>query len=265
MNKKLIESESAQDVLKYFISQGGAKIAGGDAFNSVNFSTCFHRLARFATYVDYSKGKRGNALQTDNRKAILSDPRTAILMSSLAEALVQPHTNKMLIFNNRELTNVGWAIAKLKLAPNSKIYPIVRASQTTNIVDENDKTVTYAPVDDMNCDIIETSQKVRQQVLEVAKERNMKNGAVQNKWIPTMSQLSAKILDNIASQVLGIVHKFNSQELANLLYAFASAGRADVHFFDQLSKQLVNNVNQDTSEVNRRDQFYRGPKPQEFR
>ena len=86
INRILIESASAKEVLEYFISKGGAKgIAGGDVFNSVNFSTCMHRLARFATYVDYSKNKSKNDLSIDEkRKSILADPRFAILFASLS-------------------------------------------------------------------------------------------------------------------------------------------------------------------------------------
>ena len=118
----------------------------------------------------------------------------------------------------------------------------------------------------MNDDILETAMKVRKQVLEVAKERNSNNSngngnvIIQSKWIPTMSQLSGKLLDIIAVQVLCIVEKFNSQELANLLYAFSSAGRADVYFFDQLADQLVKNMN-----LGRGGSAATQPKLQEYR
>lgn len=260
INKKLIDSNSAQEVLEFFISEGGAKgIAGGDAFNSVNFSTFMHRLARFATFVDYSKKNLRNDISTDDqRRIILSDPRTAILIASLSEALVQPDTNEKLKFNNRELANLGWAVAKLKLAPPSNIYPIVRPKVAESKTNQNENII-YVEVNEMNDDILQTSAKVRQQVLEVAKERSARNGVVQNKWIPTMSQLSGKLLDNIASQVLIVLEHFNSQELANLLYAFASSSRADSYFFDKLANQLVDNINA------REQNHLLQPKPQEFR
>ncbi len=285
INKQLIESKSAQDVLQLFIAKGGAKgVAGGDAFNSVNYSTFMHRLARFASFVDYSKQKRningngngnGNfkspaSTTEDKRKAILSDPRTAILIASLSEALVQPDSNKTLVFNNRELANLGWAIAKLRLAPPSNIYPLVRLEEVKHVSKSKSKSyvslnsnsnVRFVPSQkEMNDDILETAMKVRKEVLEVAKERNNgSNGStVKNKWIPTMSQLSGKLLDVIAVQVLCIVDNFNSQELANLLYAFSSAGRGDVYFFEQLADQLVKNMSGGTAQ-------YSQPKPQEYR
>ena len=276
INQKLIQLQSAQEVLEYFISMGGAKgKAGGNVFNSVNFSTCFHRLARFATFVDYSKKNNHNHNNNkekrfisadEQRKMILADPRMAILISSLSEALVEPSTNQNLIFNNRELANLGWAIAKIKLAPPSNIYPIIRPIEAKKAANE-DKYTKYVTMDEMNSDILETSLKVRQQVFEVAKERNDKKGAVvQSKWIPTMSQLSGKLLDNLASQSLVILSKFNSQELANLLYAFASAGRADAYFFDQLANQLVENINKSSMiKQSRNGGESSRPKPQEFR
>lgn len=267
INKNLIECNSGQEVLEYFISKGGAKgVAGGDVFNSVNFSTCMHRLARFATFVDHSKNnsKKDNSTE-EQRKLILSDPRFAILIASLSEALVQPDTNKSLIFNNRELANLAWAVAKIKLTPPSKVYPITRPNEAKQFASQNGNSIVYATVDEMNDSILQTSLRVRQQVLEVAKERSVNKGAVQSIWIPTLSQLSANLLDVIASQVLGILDKFNSQELANLLYAFASAGRADIYFFDQLSKQLVLQMKYSSSKIAAKDQSFQQPKPQEFR
>ena len=70
-------------------------------------------------------------------------------------------------------------------------------------------------------------------------------------------------MDNISSQVSGMLGNFNSQELANLLYAFASADRADVYFFDQLANQLVQNMK--NNKPARSGQHLSQPKPQEFR
>ncbi len=273
INKELIQSTSATQVLDIFISKGGAKgIAGGGVFNSVNYSTFMHRLARFATFVDYSKLKNKNEPTTDEkRKMILSDPRTAILIASLAEALVQNsnsnNNHTMLIFNNRELANLGWAVAKLKLAPPSNVYPITRldyakSSNNSSNSNKNVKVLYVSLQEAMEDDLLQTATTVRQQVLAVAKERSMspKGVMVKSKWIPTLSQLCGKLLDSIAARVLNILDKFNSQELANLLYAFASAGRADVYFFDQLATQLVRKM-----KISPGNQKNLQPKPQEFR
>jgi hypothetical protein len=283
INKELINAASAQEVLDIFISKGGAKgSAGGNVFNSVNFSTCLHRLARFVNQHDHShnhKNKKGTqpiVLKTitpdDKRRAVLSDPRTAILIAALSEAIVENKSNKALLFNNRELANLGWAIAKLKVAPPSTVYPVVRPEslfqhlQTTKESKKNSE-IMFSSVDDMHQDILTTAMKVRTEVLDVAKERSRlktpaERATVKNKWIPTLSQLSGKLLDMIATNVLIILKDFNSQELANLLYAFASAGRADLLLFESLSDQLVINM-RDKSKLYSKNIKLR-PKPQEF-
>jgi len=286
INQELINASTSQEVLDIFISKGGAKgTAGGDTFNSVNFSTCLHRLARFANQYDNfnqrnqnQKGGNRNSnvkpLTVDEKRIItLSDPRTAILIASLSEAIVEPTSNKALVFNNREFANLGWAIAKLKIAPPSNVYPIVRPIE---LINESKKSegqndgpeIISSTMEDMREDILATAAKVRTQVLEVARERSvMKTAAeratVKNKWIPTLSQLSGKLLDMIATQVLEMLDEFNSQELANLLYAFASSGRADHILFENLSEHLVKSM-EDKSKLVSNDLRSR-PKPQEFR
>jgi hypothetical protein len=263
INKELMSVNSAQEVLELFIAKGGAKgAAGNNVFNSVNFSTLVHRLARFALEIDHGqrkksshqKGNIGSNVQ-NNRGVVLSDPRTAILLASLSEALVQPKNNSMLVFNNRELANLAWAIAKLKIVPPVDILPLVRPDEQTSI-------------SDMEKDIIITATKVRTDVLNVAKERSSLSSAeerasIQNKWIPTLSQLSGKLLDIIAAKVLQILDDFNSQELANLLYAFSSAQRADAYLFDQLVDTLVKRINCEKT-VGRGGQNQQEPKPQEY-
>eukprot|EP00557_Chaetoceros_sp_GSL56_P007928 CAMPEP_0176489526 /NCGR_PEP_ID=MMETSP0200_2-20121128/7338_1 /TAXON_ID=947934 /ORGANISM="Chaetoceros sp., Strain GSL56" /LENGTH=1134 /DNA_ID=CAMNT_0017886679 /DNA_START=321 /DNA_END=3722 /DNA_ORIENTATION=+ len=283
INKELIDAGSAQEVLDIFISKGGAKgTAGGNVFNSVNFSTCLHRLARFVNQHDHShnhkikKGTQPTIQKThtvdEKRRSVLSDPRTAILIAALSEAIVENKSNDALLFNNRELANLGWAIAKLKVAPPSNVYPVVRSKSLFQHLDATNETknntdIIFSSIEDMHQDILMTAAKVRREVLEVAKERNLlktpaERAAVKNKWIPTLSQLSGKLLDMIATKVLGMLKDFNSQELANLLYAFASAGRADLLLFESLSDQLVINM-QDKSKLNSKDKRLR-PKPQEF-
>lgn len=288
INRELISSSTAQEILDIFVSKGGAKgFAGGDVFNSVNFSTCLHRLARFATQNDnykHNNNKGGNRQNRntngdkgmsvdEKRKKVLSDPRSAILFASLAEAIVEPSSNEALTFNNRELANLAWAIAKLKVAPPSHIYPI---SRSIELIEKNkskqelqNKGPDTVPVERkaLTKDVLSTASKVRKEVLEVAKIRSSmssaaERAAVKNNWIPTLSQLSAKLLDVIALQVLDQLDEFNSQELANLLYAFANAGRADHIVFEALSEQLVKRL-EDKSKFTSKDKKQR-PKPQEF-
>eukprot|EP00985_Skeletonema_marinoi_P001291 scaffold517_cov140-Skeletonema_marinoi.AAC.4 len=61
-------------------------LAGANKLNSVNFSTCLHRLARFAAKGSYSSTpSTSNMNQNDARKQVLSDPRFALLVCSMAE------------------------------------------------------------------------------------------------------------------------------------------------------------------------------------
>lgn len=274
INKELMDASTAQEVLSIFSEKGGAKgYAGAGVFNSVNYSTILHRLARFSTQVDNNQRRRNNQnfsfSRDEKRKQILSDPRTAILMSSLAEALIDQDM-KSLEFSNRELANIGWALSKLKLSPPSRIYPIVRPSGIFGYSEKDCISlmcpgISVSPIENIQENLALTARKVRTQVLEVAKERSKlvsasERATVTNKWIPTLSQMSGQILDIIAVQVLGILNEFNSQELANLLYAFASASRADHNLFEQLAQQLNKKM---------RDKLFDsgkyGPKPQEFR
>jgi hypothetical protein len=300
INKEVITSSTAQDVLDLFISKGGARgVAGGGVFNSVNYSTILHRLARFSTQMDHNNNNNNNNPRNNNnnnndgpiknlpleakRRMILSDPRFAILLASLGEALVQPNSNKILIFNNRELANVGWAIAKLRVVPPANVSPITRPEYlrdecTDSNVTNNDNDdanigtkstkkarVIYSSREQMQSDLLELCTTVRLQVLEVAKERNQiidpnLKSKVPNRWIPNLSQLAGKLLDMIAYYVLELLHEFNSQELANLLYAFSSAGRADEVLFGRLVNQLIDSMEQQVS-VDTPDKV---PKPQEF-
>jgi len=271
INKEVINLSSAQEILDFFVARGGAKgVGGGGVFNSVNYSTIMHRLARFATYVDYTKVKGGaaqSAAQEENRRLILSDPRFAIVISSLAEAIVQSKSVEGITFNHRELANVGWAIAKLKMAPPISILPI--SSPTAKV--DNNVNIKYAAIEDMHSEILSTAVKLRSEVLQVAKDRKAtldpsQRAQIKNTWIPTLSQLSGKLLDVIACQVLQILSDFNSQELANLLYAFATAERADNQVFEKLANQLILSMERQTGTNNAKVDIKHSnlPKPQEF-
>ena len=68
-------------------------LAGANKANSVNFSTCLHRLARFAAATTTATTTKNsghlvtptNESEDDQRKTALSDPRFAILVCSMAE------------------------------------------------------------------------------------------------------------------------------------------------------------------------------------
>ena len=84
-------------------SSSATHMAGAQKLNSVNFSTCLHRLARFAAKGSYSSTPSSSSIsissnnnnnnnnnnnmnqQNDARKQVLSDPRFALLVCSMAE------------------------------------------------------------------------------------------------------------------------------------------------------------------------------------
>ena len=97
-NAKLTQCDNASELLACFMDQTSAKgntdryndvgstpitsaathLAGAKKANSVNFSTCLHRLARFASNPNHSE-------EGDERKQTISDPRFALLLCSVAE------------------------------------------------------------------------------------------------------------------------------------------------------------------------------------
>jgi len=263
INQKMLQLNSAKEILDYFIAQGGAKtFAGGGTFNSVNYSTIVHRFAKFVLQSNDETG----------RKVLLSDPRFAVLLSSLTEAIVQSTSpSEKMSFANRELANVGWAIAKLRLTPPLSVLPITRTSNTNNNNQVDDSTdsnnaINYVTMEDRNHQLLTTATKLKKEVLEAVKQQRNSgsNEVLENTWIPTTSLLSGMIMDSISSRALDIVHKFNTQEIANLLYAFASAERAEDEFFSKLIQQFIRSVERqkknNTSKYNNKKQ----PRPQEF-
>ena len=102
-NKELTKCNSCNDLMTAFMRQtsasksspatSGTHLGGADKVNSVNFSTCLHRLARFASQNNQNRGNNhpqdrgqtGQRDQDDGRKQVLSDPRFALLVCSLAE------------------------------------------------------------------------------------------------------------------------------------------------------------------------------------
>ena len=97
-------------------------LAGANKVNSVNFSTCLHRLARFASsnnnnnnYYHQGRGQQHNNRQhqqqqnnknegsnnsVDERTKVLSDPRFALLVCSMAEMACGIDSNVSVKFGN---------------------------------------------------------------------------------------------------------------------------------------------------------------------
>jgi hypothetical protein len=219
LNKQLIECKSSDEILGLLASTPNAltKMAGGGALNSVNYSTALHRMARYSA---------------KERKHTLMDPRFALFLSSLCEAMAgmdytrslradwrqqQFGPEKKIHFNSRECSNIAWAIAKLRLAPPFAVLAVSDES-------------FLAP----------TSLQLRQQVL--AREEN---------YVKTLSLLAGRLLDLISRITLQSTKVFNTQEQANLLWALSTAQRAQPNVFAHITSSLIQTLQKET------------PKPQE--
>lgn len=235
LNQALVKAESAAAVLqllqKYATLQ--SKSAGA-SLNSVNFSTALHRLARHATTTTTNNNNNNNnngvVVVSDkkfDRAQTLSDPRTALLLASIAEAMVEnPHQ----MFQARELANMAWALAKLKLAPPYAAMPPHLSTATATTIDEGDSSTTTAttttapdaadanghrpPLPPGLDSLAAAAATVRQTVLEVARERAAVSSAGEGssnrdsvsssaqRWIPVVSQLAGHLLDAMGESVL---------------------------------------------------------------
>ena len=175
----------------------------------------------------------------NERANVLRDPRFALLMCSSAEAMLEGS------FGAREMSNIAWAIAKLKVTPPQSVMPLVIA-------------------DDVEKRLGEKSDEVRALIIEVAKNRKDNTGdSNQTPWIPALSELSALMLDTISHRVIGVnPNAFRLQEWANLLWALATAGRADHSTVDYILKSLVKGQDIDTN--NGADKNGEGHRPQEW-
>lgn len=130
------------------------------------------------------------------------------------------------------MSNIAWAIAKLKLTPPQNVMPLETTSE------------------DLEARVLECSQQVRSLIYQVAKERkNTGTAAAAAPWIPKLSELSALLLDTISHRVVGVVNPnlFRLQEWANLLWALATTGRADPQVFAFIIGSLMHGMDQEIS------------------
>lgn len=216
LNQQIIKCEDAKCVLQVLQDTATAltAVAAGGTMNTVNFSTSIHRLARHSTQ------------DRTARATTLQDPRTALLLAGLAEALDDPVTFK---FGTREWSNIGWALAKLRLSP-----PAQAMSLSSSGSENGTSQLTTSAV------------AVRKAVMQAAATRRETGQAASAAtWIPALSQTAGVILDHIRCQVLeqemaeGPKKPFRMQEYANLLWAWATAGRADPIVFGTVIRSLM--------------------------
>lgn len=239
LNKKIIASDTAADVISLLATSTPdalTKTAGGGALNSVNFATSVHRIGRYLAY------------NHNDRAATLSDPKFALFMCSFAEALAgvdytQPlsslladgdalkaTTSTQIQFSTRERTNLVWALAKLRIVPPFSSVPLKDSAGIKQ-------------------DLVRTSIQLRKEIV---------NSRINNDsaWIPTLSLLSAQLMDTVAFMMVELEKEasFNVQEMVNMLWAFAAAQRPSVAVFDRIGAILADELER-SAEI---------PKPQEF-
>ena len=223
LNRKITQQECAQDILGVLASTKGAlsQNGGGGKMSTVNFSTSIHRIARHVTLYN-SKNQPGN-----DRSKILSDPRFALLMCSMAEALLDGaektdfHERKP--FGAREIANIAWAIAKINIAPPNSVMPIDTASAASLLR--------------------EKSEIVRSAIFDVAKQRASTGSSLSSStssWIPTLSELCGLMVDTMSEKAMELGSKrFQQQELSNLIWALATVQRPNQDVFEFVVKSIV--------------------------
>ena len=232
LNNQIVQCETASEIFQVLQkSKGLTKKAGGNILNQVNFSTSLHRLARHSVNNNNSSSNNSQqqkSQQPQERSFILRDPRFALLVAGLAEAFLEME------FSTREVSNVGWALAKLKIVPP-------QSAQARQYPSENHDSGSLTTLESV-------ASLVRQQVLDAAQQQKQNGEPLQPTWIPTVSKLAGMILDLIGDQFVN--KKTNSkrkvkkedvrlQEYANLLWAWATADRADAAVFAHMIRSMM--------------------------
>ena len=198
----------------------------------------------------------------------------------IMDQLSTPQTKNS--FSSRECSNVCWALAKLRVAPPHSAFALGRVHDDD---DDDDDEITsgggrgnkndflssrqFVSLDEMALDVISSTLQVRMQLFDEARKR--KSGSSSNgAWIPELSRLAGKVMDLIAVKIIldygsrndggdgGGKEKFNPQEMASVLWAYAKSQRADDALFSIVAAELIR---QTEYELGRGGQ---GPRPQEL-
>jgi hypothetical protein len=212
LNQKIIQAKTASELLKFLQSLPGALTspASEGVLNNVNLSTSIYRLAKHSL------------TDTTVRASIIADPCFALLLSATAEMLLTPRD-----LDPRQCSNVAWALAKLKCVPSSSDLLVA---------------------DDTHEALQDAATVVRQAVVQ-AGQHHGKGRVDPSMWTPHVATLSGRILDHIGTIVQATLatptitvnnnsKSFQQQGLSNLLWAWATAGRAYAQAFAQVSERM---------------------------
>ena len=239
LNNEIIQATSFAKVLD--VVQRRAKlgqVGAGSVMNGVNYSTAIHRLASFCA--------RGGNYFAD-RAVVLSDPRTALILASMVESLLVSSSSsssssgdvvETIQLQHREISNIAWALAKLKLPPPLTAMPAL--TSTSSVEDA----------------MMESATTVRQLVVQAALERRNNSHAGQQQpqtvtWVSALSQLAGHMLDYYTQSVIdGSVNlaPFRSQNLSNFLWALATAKRPNEEAFGMVAHKLIHKAKESRME-----------------
>ncbi|KAG7348153.1 FAST kinase-like protein, subdomain 1 [Nitzschia inconspicua] len=224
-NQKITSQETAVGILNLLASRKGvlSAEAGGGNLSTVNFSTAIHRIAK---HINNQNNNNDSDVGNDRGK-VLSDPRFALFICSLSEAILEGAEinidGSKRTFGARELSNCAWGIAKLQIAPPKTVMPI-----DLEHVEEN---------------LMKKSQQVRSIILEIAKERaskslNTKPSA--SAWIPALSELCGLLIDGIGTKAMQLdPRRFKQQELSNLMYSATIVHRPSEEVFNFVVRSII--------------------------
>jgi hypothetical protein len=235
LNKKISNAANCEEIFN-LVEFSLTKTAGGGELNDVNFSTIASRLARHMP----PNGKE--------RDAIINDQLFSLLFASLAEALVSEALYKkgnkkdlVISFGSRQLANIGWTIAKLGISAPFLEVPILQS--TIDFDNKNNSNDFNAP------QVILASSLRLRTIIDC-------NGS---QWQTELSVLTSQLLDYIGNLILadirdlkmiGNKHSLNNlylgkrgilnlQDCSNLLWAWATAGRANPEVFETVTEFMV--------------------------
>jgi hypothetical protein len=188
INSEIIRSKSVDDILNVFVKHGGLRT---QCFNAVNFSTAVHRLAKLS-----SRNKQ-------SKIDLAEDVRFGYLVSRLALYLIESPE----LFQNREISNILWAIAKLNLRSSKNA-----ASEPPNMQSEE----RLSKAANLGIQSIET----------VIRTRDRSN-------ISKISELVRLIMIGIGERLLlelsqssKLMKNATPQELANIIWSLATLQRS---------------------------------------
>lgn len=247
LNNMIVQQATAIDILNLLASRKGvlSAEAGGGKLSTINFSTVSHRIAKYVSF------QNDETVPGNDRGRVLTDPRFALFMCSLAEAILVADNSfqngsSMGKFGARELSNCAWGIAKLQIAPPKTVIPIDLEN-----VEENLK---------------QKCKQVRSTIFEVAKQRASKSASTSSKsltsssWVPALSELCGLLVDVIGAKAMKLNPRlFKQQELSNIMYSATIVQRLSVEVFDFVVESIMLSA---TSDMNRRrDEIL---KPQEW-